>query len=786
MASSEYHAVILGALLHDIGKFVQRAQKNPREQNHCQWGYNWYVDSLAEKLSSVFNKTEKDIIVSAINSHHPHVPYISLADALSAGMDRIDIPLEEEEGEPSNTRLLSVFSKIHLDSHATTDRYYKLRTLGSSHSLEEAFPVDDKSCEEDEYKMLFNSFNKELEGLHFNSSEDAINRLYFLLWKFTWCVPSAVYRTEPDISLFDHLKTTAAIAGCLYRYEKESSEKPTKESKAFWLVGGDVSGIQTYIMGVLTQQGKVARRLRARSFRIQILSEVYSHLILHRFGLPLCNLISSAGGNFYILVPALKDTEEQLLKIEKEVNEWIYERFRGELYLPLSYVQFAGKELIEADGSKGFRDILKRLKEESLKKKYKPFHTVIIGDAGWESEKMLMDEKVKGDDDVCDGCHRYPVENAEEGLCALCMDDVKIGKKLPGTTCIAFYKGKERGGFESLLTGEDRYCFELLDGTRGVNDAYLLLALNDTKTDYGFKYMTNHVPSVEDVKCGSEEHDHGDKNTPALFDCIADLSEGDRLIGYLKADVDNMGRIFREGIKNFSISRFCTLSRMIELFFSGYIQKQLASRYKDLYTVFSGGDDFFIIGPWNRVIDFAIEMRDEFKRFTGENPVFSFSAGVYIARPHEPVSFCTESSELYLKKAKVDKDSITLFDKPVKWHELETIIDDARKLIKWYHAGVLSRGLMYNFREYGRMAEESGIFSENREIKTQYLKFVPLLAYDINRNLTGDNQQDAYNWARELMVDTSLKAHERLKYLRLIMDYVLTYTRREERDGEEV
>lgn len=780
----EYHAVVLGALLHDIGKFVQRAQENPREQNHCQWGYEWYTNNLAEKLVGIFSKS-KDIIASAINSHHPHTSYISLADALSAGMDRTDIPIEEEEGEPSNTRLISIFSKIHLTSTRGNDKFYKLGVLGSD-ELEEAFPVDGSKCEKDEYGKLYKKFKEELKNLNFCSTEDAINRIYFLLWKFTWCVPSAVYKTEPDISLFDHLKTTAAIAGCLYRYEKEFAVKPTRDTETFWLVGGDVSGIQNYIMSVLTQQGKVARRLRARSFIIQIISEVYSHLILHRFGLPFCNMLSSAGGNFYILVPALKDTEERLQRIEKEVNEWLYTRFRGELYLPISYVRFSGKELIGHGSNKGFGDILNRLKEESLKKKYNAYHTVIIENGGWRSEKMLMDEVVEGDEAICEGCHKHHVEDVEERLCTLCMADIRIGRRLPKSTYIAFYRNKNLGDANAIVAGDDRYYFELLTQKREDKDAYLLLALNDTEAGYGFKYMANHIPSVEDTGCDLEIHGHEDRNTPALFDCIAELSEGDRLIGYLKADVDNMGKIFREGIKDFSISRFCALSRMVELFFSGYIQKQLASHYRDLYTVFSGGDDFFIIGPWNRVIDFARRMRKEFKRFTGENTDFCFSAGVYLAKPHEPVSFCAESSELYLKKAKIDKDSITIFDKPVKWHELDIIIDDAQRLIHWYHAGVLSRGLMYKFREYGLMAEKSGILEDSDNIDTKHLKFVPLLAYDINRNLTKDNQQDVYNWAKELMVDTSLEAHERLKYLRLTMDYVLTYTRRKERDGEKV
>lgn len=36
-------------------------------------------------------------------------------------------------------------------------------------------------------------------------------------------------------------------------------------------------------------------------------------------------------------------------------------------------------------------------------------------------------------------------------------------------------------------------------------------------------------------------------------------------------DVDNLGNIFSKGLNKISISRIATLSRMLDLFFSGYL-----------------------------------------------------------------------------------------------------------------------------------------------------------------------------------------------------------------------
>lgn len=92
---STRQAVILAALLHDIGKFVQRAQSDPASQNHSHWGEEWFQNILVEKLTTVFNENEKQIIRIAISNHHEYEKYISLADAISAGMERI--PLDHEE-----------------------------------------------------------------------------------------------------------------------------------------------------------------------------------------------------------------------------------------------------------------------------------------------------------------------------------------------------------------------------------------------------------------------------------------------------------------------------------------------------------------------------------------------------------------------------------------------------------------------------------------------------------------------------------------------------------------
>ena len=338
------HVVVLGGLLHDIGKLIRKAQVNPMARDHTQWGDFWFQEKIYGKLRKVFGEEELQIVRSAIGNHHRDEEYISLADAISTGLRRANLE-DEEDGDSSNERLVSIFSQVSISDKPKKKKYHKLSFLGKE-KAREIFPIDEKECFSEDYPLLLKSLEKEITSLDFSnvSQYESINSIYFLLWKYAWCVPSI----EPDVSLFDHLKTTAAIAGCLCSYHKENDDALLSEkSRAFCLIGGDISGIQTYIFNVLSQRGKVAKRLRARSLFVQLVSEIASHKILHAFDLSLCNLISCAGGNFYILSPNLRDMNKTIKQLRTEFDDWTLSELNAELSISLGTLEVAGEELAD-------------------------------------------------------------------------------------------------------------------------------------------------------------------------------------------------------------------------------------------------------------------------------------------------------------------------------------------------------------------------------------------------------------------------------------------------------
>lgn len=141
---------------------------------------------------------------------------------------------------------------------------------------------------------------------------------------------------------------------------------------------------------------------------------------------------------------------------------------------------------------------------------------------------------------------------------------------------------------------------------------------------------------------------------------------GTEKLGILKIDVDYLGDLFQNRLKqdHRTISHVASISRALKWFFEGYmndllgrkIYKELSKReghflkvYEDrlaqhpeetfldnLYVIFSGGDDFFLVGAWDIVMEFAWIVRQEFKNFTGG--AATLSAGMIMVDSKFPVS----------------------------------------------------------------------------------------------------------------------------------------------------
>lgn len=222
------------------------------------------------------------------------------------------------------------------------------------------------------------------------------------------------------------------------------------------------------------------------------------------------------------------------------------------------------------------------------------------------------------------------------------------------------------------------------------------------------------------------------------------------------------------------VSRIATLSRMLDVFFSGYMQELIEDSYPEIYTVYSGGDDILVIGPWDSIIRFAEELHSKFKKFTCNNENLTLSAGIAFVKHNHPVFRSVETADSALENSKDSgKDRLTVFGQGVKWDELPEIINESGKLEMWVKQNQISSGFVNNLLVYSHMND-----AFNRTKRTEHLRFLPLMTYDIARNLPALDDKDSQKREIRLWAEGFKDLNSsRLHHLGIISNYALMANR---------
>jgi len=206
---------------------------------------------------------------------------VSIADRVSTS-ERLDYNTQEKEEAVEAKQLESVMAHISLTSQPIR-KWYK--TICRFSKIDrEVFPKNeplDSQTENLMYKNLWNEFYELIRAEEIKETDNLCEYdwLYYILKEYTSNIPSAFYYSHPDISLFSHLSSTAAIAVALYReFETEIEDKNfrflkdlakdleahSKDHKVLGLVKGDLSGIQEFIYNIPTEHA--LKKLKGRLF----------------------------------------------------------------------------------------------------------------------------------------------------------------------------------------------------------------------------------------------------------------------------------------------------------------------------------------------------------------------------------------------------------------------------------------------------------------------------------------------------------------------------------------
>jgi len=725
--TDERFEVVMGALLHDIGKFIQRGE-GMYEKKHEDYGREFVLNNLP-----TLTEEQREVISALVGEHHQNLSknpdiasllaVVRKADRLSAEHDRKE---EIEEKNVYKTPLRSIFSELFRDQFKEGE--IPIQNLPPVAVSDKIWDTREFTITAQDYRRLYDGFKEDLKKIQNTKSEDALlNSLNYLLMKWTRYVPSAVYLSVPDIPLYDHLKTTAAMALSILEGDKD---------KPFLLIGGDVSGIQDFIFYNRSSENvddKATKRMRGRSFLINLIVDATTKYIVEEMNLYEPNVLWATGGVFLILAPNNEENRKRLQAIRRDVNLYLHRTFKR-----LTLV-ITGMEVGE-DGMKQFHrtldELFTRLDEEK-DRKYTPI---------WEDLEFVGDRK--GINEICPSCG-MPLKKKEKERCETCLNEEKLGGKVAAMSsgsrlvricCTSQTDADWVFDFDQLKVAYTLYK----SGDVPPNVQGDIFTLNDTRfltsdtNMNGFKFFGTHLPrrenkilSINEMLMMSDAPSDRDFAPLALF----------------KADVDNLGILFSEGFKNKdkSISRLTFLSFLLDLYFSLRI-KQIAKE-KEVYVIFSGGDDLVVAGRYDNIFEFAEEVNRSFKSWTS-HPYIHLSGGIVLAHQKFPLRKLVEYGEEALERSKeyspegkhflARKNAITAFGTTVTWPVFERQMEFTEKLSRRYLEKSISAGFGHFLLFLKKNAWEEGKSMERGE---KILLRDPHLKYYLARNWKGDKEE---------------------------------------------
>jgi len=801
--------ISFAGLLHDIGKFAQggvKLSEDYKKNNqdiylpfHKAGGYfshfhalytiyfieNNLPSNVVTELDNLklFNQAKEDSFINLAGKHHkPETPLqwiIAEADRLSSGFDRKEFNKGEEIDvkEVFNTRLIPIFERLLRDdkpfnSLKDFEWEYPLAEL----SVESIFPVKrenrNKEDSKKEYETLWEKFIAKMDLIKWQSLNLWIRSFDSLLRIYTSQVPSVrVGMIIPDISLYEHLRTTASLAGALYLYHKgnqilEVKEILKEDDEKFLLVSGDFYGIQDFIFrSGGEERHHRAKILRGRSFMVSLLTELCAELICEELGLSFMQIFLSAAGRFHLLAPNLENTLTKLEEVREKITAWFKNNFYlesgiGLVWSKIKPIDFKGGNFVNF-----WKKHLERLEEV----KYRRFNLFKFGGRieGY-LDRFKIEEKP-----LCPLCGKRASEVKEDFIsCKICKDQIYIGTNLVKKDSLAILKG-DKGDLEEPILGVFQVKF-LKKKDLKISEQELVKIIDFNINEDGtapignvFLPLNGYVPvySEEDnyddrIFCGEYSEERKlellkeiKEEVPKSFYYIAkkalkvdgNTAYGIEALGVFKADVDNLGAIFACGLPKeiFTMSRLSTMSRKLHEFFSVYlpyaIKNEKNGKFKEVYTVFAGGDDLFLIGPWNIMPELGLFLSKKFKEYTCFNPKLHFSAGISLHKPNIPVEHFARDGETALEEAKkAGKNRVCMFEATVLWEEFKELFKIEKEFRSWYEKGI-SKSMFYRLNELIEMAKRLKEIMEKKESikidKLSYARWPALLRYYIARNV---------------------------------------------------
>ena len=775
---------------------------NHSQYSHCHALHTvLFIESYSKWLPPELNASswgEGDCFCNLAGMHHkpenPLQSIITQADRLTSGIDRQKFESDQSihYTEYLKTRLLPMFEYILQDNqNQVPDDFHNTYPL-SRLSPKDIFPVTQASLSKQEakqeYEGLFHQFCKELKTLaHINQIELWFEHFESLAMVYLSAIPAdRAGNTIPDVSLYDHLRLTSAFAAALFAYHQDNQTLNLKaiqqsDAQKFLMISGNFFGIQSFIFKGYGDTRKYrARLLRGRSFYVSLLVELAATLLCHEAGLPLTSIVLNAGGIFTILAPHTNRVIQAIQTVKSKINQWLIQQAYGELTFGFSYVPASENDFL----SNAFTQLWDKMVDTMEKEK---FNKINLFQYGGEISDYL-NQFSKTTHDVCPICGIRPattkISPENTPACKLCSDHISMGTQLVKHDIIEISHASLPSSKLTLKTPIfDHYQLRFLHSMDDHSPTCLKCwdisyqTLNDSgpclKHGIARKIINAYVPVHEpdekyDPRLSKLSEDERNQamvsishQLPKSFQFIAHMATtiddqneiiGMPALGILKADVDHLAMIMACGVpeKLYTLSRIATLSRQMNNFFALYLPALLAQDFQNIYTVFGGGDDLFLIGPYGLIFDLAHQLQQDFAQYVCHNQNIHFSAGIIVQKPGIPLDSLTHAAEHHLALSKhKGRNRLTVFGQTIQWQDMTQLNTIYNTLNQWLDQNYLSRSMLYKLNEFILMAEQERLIKDKIcandpvDLSDMHcLKWKSFLKYYGTRNLLSSHKNE--------------------------------------------
>ena len=592
----------IGALLHDVGKIVRRAGVSSKRHSIAGADYLEKEELLdVEKYKGIYdmikyhhNEEIDEKMKENEKLDDDSLAYIVYeADNIASGVDRVkyDDEISDEgkkikvmgiEGLPLN----SIFNRLNVQKNDVEKNFKFLTYNRHSFNMPKEENIDEKRLEKEEYLDVLKQLKKDLEELK-QKNILTPEKLNSVLEESCIYFPSSSYVDYPDVSYYDHVKLTAAVASCMYIYDAEKennkinykdiyfkkNQKKEREKPKFLFVSSEFTGIQNFIYTITSKLAM--KSLRGRSFYLELFIEHIIDEILEALKLSRVNLVYSAGSQFYMLLPNIPETVRVLEEYKNIINDFLLKELGTSIYYEISYTETSAEELgnglsqsIKKENK--FKEILKRNFIETSKKKFNRYSQEQLEEIFDENSAL---NEIHSDTKECVICKKSEKENiliknsqkesnGNLEICNSCKNYIKLGSDISKS----FHLKDKRTFFieENCSENSDKLKFpkypkgfvkiifkdfESKDFESFEKESVNFYRFYSINYDYLGKGNSRNI-KVGNYNVKSMKEENKVNNNLIEFTELVKKGKGIEKLAVLRADIDNLGTLFQTGFED--------------------------------------------------------------------------------------------------------------------------------------------------------------------------------------------------------------------------------------------